>query len=139
MSNGGMAGPDCGVLTFSTPTSPWSPNGCSARCTTLDCASVAFLTDGLLDDLPRPAQLGATRVGGKTGTHPPIPRASPRPCTITAITALRDRVLAPMLSGARKPSRVTNHQNWTPVEHHYENLRVEIETLLRDLGIATAA
>ena len=33
-------------------------------CTTLDCASVGSLPDGFLDELPRPATLGATRVGG---------------------------------------------------------------------------
>jgi len=33
-------------------------------CTTLDAASVGFLSDGILDELPRPTQLGRTRVGG---------------------------------------------------------------------------
>jgi len=33
-------------------------------CTGLDCVDVAFLPDGLLDELPTPCQLGATRVGG---------------------------------------------------------------------------
>ena len=39
----------------------------------LDCVDVAFLPDGLLDQLPLPTQLGATRVGGvdvnKTRIH----------------------------------------------------------------------
>jgi hypothetical protein len=30
----------------------------------LDCADIGFLPDGVLDELPRPAQLGATRTGG---------------------------------------------------------------------------
>jgi hypothetical protein len=33
-------------------------------CTTLDCVDVGFVADGLLDELPRPSQLGAVRVGG---------------------------------------------------------------------------
>jgi hypothetical protein len=33
-------------------------------CTGLDCVDVAFLPDGLLDELPAPSQLGASRVGG---------------------------------------------------------------------------
>jgi len=33
-------------------------------CTGLDCVDVAFIPDGLLDELPVPCQLGATRVGG---------------------------------------------------------------------------
>ncbi len=33
-------------------------------CTALDCVDVGFLPDGILDELPAPSQLGATRVGG---------------------------------------------------------------------------
>lgn len=33
-------------------------------CTSLDCVDVAFVPDGLLDELPTPSQLGASRVGG---------------------------------------------------------------------------
>jgi len=33
-------------------------------CTGLDCVDVAFVPDGLLDELPAPSQLGASRVGG---------------------------------------------------------------------------
>ena len=32
--------------------------------TTLDCADVSFLPDGMLDDLPLPSRIGATRTGG---------------------------------------------------------------------------
>jgi hypothetical protein len=32
--------------------------------TTLDCADIAFIADGFLDDLPLPSRLGATRTGG---------------------------------------------------------------------------
>ena len=32
--------------------------------TTLDCADIGFLPDGMLDELPLPAQVGATRIGG---------------------------------------------------------------------------
>jgi len=33
-------------------------------CTILDCVDVAFIADGILDDLARPSMIGATRVGG---------------------------------------------------------------------------
>jgi hypothetical protein len=33
-------------------------------CTTLDCVDVTFVPDGLLDELPQPSMIGATRVGG---------------------------------------------------------------------------
>ena len=32
--------------------------------TTLDCADISFLADGILDQLPQPARIGATRTGG---------------------------------------------------------------------------
>jgi hypothetical protein len=32
--------------------------------TTLDCADISFLPDGVLDELPQPARIGATRTGG---------------------------------------------------------------------------
>ena len=32
--------------------------------TTLDCADISFLPDGILDQLPQPARLGTTRTGG---------------------------------------------------------------------------
>ena len=33
-------------------------------CTALDCVDVGFLPDGVMDQLPLPSQMGATRVGG---------------------------------------------------------------------------
>ena len=33
-------------------------------CTALDCVHTAFIADGMLDELPRPSQLGKIRVGG---------------------------------------------------------------------------
>ena len=40
--------------------------------TTLDCADVTFIGDGLLDQLPLPTQIGATRVGGVNLNKPRI-------------------------------------------------------------------
>ena len=50
--------------------------------TTLDCVDTTFIADGLLDRLPAPAQLGATRVGGVDLNKPRIrgrARRGPRP------------------------------------------------------------
>jgi hypothetical protein len=33
-------------------------------CTALDCVDIGFLPDGVMDQLPLPSQMGATRVGG---------------------------------------------------------------------------
>jgi hypothetical protein len=169
----------------------------------LDCTSVGFVPDGLLDELPRPSYLGAVRVGGISLDSPRLRAAlaaaaalAPAPKgftvaefaaklhamtgqtaadysirqaaydlrklrahrlvdkpgrsrryhvpadaarTITAITTLRDRVLAPLLAGVRSPNPVTPCDSWTTVEHDYETLRLHMEELLADLGIATAA
>jgi hypothetical protein len=40
--------------------------------TTLDCVDVTFIGDGLLDQLPLPTQIGATRVGGVDVNKPRI-------------------------------------------------------------------
>lgn len=50
--------------------------------TTLDCVDTSFLPDGILDDLPAPSQLGATRVGGIDLNKPRIRQ------TLTAVLAL---------------------------------------------------
>src|SRR4051812_44527436 len=43
--------------------------------TTLDCVDVTFIGDGLLDRLPAPSRIGATRVGG-LALNQPRPRAA---------------------------------------------------------------
>jgi hypothetical protein len=56
--------------------------------------------------------------------------------TITAITTLRDKVLEPLLAGVRSQQPPPHRNSWTAVEHDYETLRLGMETLLDDLGIA---
>jgi hypothetical protein len=48
----------------------------------LDCVDVAFLPDGILDQLPAPSQIGATRVGGIDLNRPRMRN------TLTAVLAL---------------------------------------------------
>jgi hypothetical protein len=171
--------------------------------TTLDCADIAFIADGILDDLPLPSRLGATRTGGidlnkpriraalsaalalaaaphgftiaehaakvraltpnggytarqaaydlrklrgKGLTAKPgrtrryhIPPEAAR--TITALLALRDQVIAPILAGIRSPRMGRKPAHWTRIDRDYETLRTGMQTLFHDLGItpATAA
>jgi hypothetical protein len=49
---------------------------CQRFCAALDCVDIGFLPDGTLDQLPLPAQLGASRVGGIDVNKPRI-RAAP--------------------------------------------------------------
>jgi hypothetical protein len=172
-------------------------------CTTLDATNVGFLSDGILDQLPRPAQLGRTRIGGVDLDSPRIRSvldavtalaAAPKGFTvadlaakvhaltgqtdadystrqaaydlrklrakdllvkpgrsrryhvppdavrtITAVTAFRDRVLAALLGGLRSKRPVAPSSTWSDVEHDYENLRLDMQSLFQHLGIATPA
>ncbi len=168
--------------------------------TTLDCVDVTFIGDGLLDQLPAPAQVGATRVGGVDLDKPRIraalsaalaPSVAPggftvaeftakvhgmtghtdytirqaaydlrklrgkdlitKPgrtrryhlapqtaATIAALLTLREQVLAPILAGVRSPRMGRKPATWTRVDRDYEKIRIDMQTLLHDLGITTA-
>jgi DNA-binding transcriptional ArsR family regulator len=170
-------------------------------CDTLDATTVGFLSEGILEQLPRSAQLGRTRVGGISLDSPrsrqvlaAVAALSPSPNgftvgnlaakvhattgqtetdysvrqaaydlrklrahnlvvkpgrsrryhvptqairTIVAITTLRDQVLEPLLGGLNNQPTSPNPGTWTAVEHDYETLRLEMQTLFDDLGIVT--
>ena len=52
--------------------------------TMLDCADISFLPDGILDQLPLPSQLGATRTGGIDLNKPRIRAALSAALALTA-------------------------------------------------------
>jgi len=52
--------------------------------TALDCADISFIADGTLDELPLPAQLGTTRVGGIDLNKPRIRAALSAALALTA-------------------------------------------------------
>ncbi|MDH4075393.1 MAG: hypothetical protein OEW29_05600 [Acidimicrobiia bacterium] len=172
-------------------------------CTALDCVDVAFVPDGILDQLPEPSQLGASRVGGidlnktrirhalgavlalavspdgftvtdysdkvraltgqtdqdytlRQGAYDlrklrakglvdkpgrtrryHVPHDAAR--TIAGILALRDHVIAPILAGIRSPQRGRRPATWTAIDRDYEQLRIDMQTLLADLAINTPA
>jgi hypothetical protein len=169
----------------------------------LDCVEIGFLPDGILDQLPAPSTLGATRTGGidinipriraalaaalalavapqgftvaeftaqvRTITGQPpdsysvrqgaydlrklrgkqlvlkpgrtrryhVPEASTR--TITALLTLREKVITTLLAGIRTPRRGRLPKTWTNIDRDYETIRLNMQTLLNDLGIATKA
>jgi hypothetical protein len=169
--------------------------------TTLDCVDVTFIGDGLLDQLPLPAQIGTTRVGGVDVNKPRIRAAlsaalalSTAPSgftvtefttkvhtmtgqtdsdyttrqgaydlrklrgkdlitkpgrtrryqipthaasTIAALLTLRDQVISPIMAGVRSPRLGRKPTTWTRVDRDYETLRINMQTLFRDLGITT--
>jgi hypothetical protein len=58
---------------------------------------------------------------------------------ITAILAIRDHVIAPLIAGVRTPRRGRPPKHWTNIDRDYETLRLGMQTLLGHLGIATIA
>jgi hypothetical protein len=59
--------------------------------------------------------------------------------TITAITVVRDLVIGPILAGVRSPRQGRKPATWTRIDRDYEALRINMEALFDDLGIAAAA
>ena len=66
-----------------------------------------------------------------------VPPAGAR--TISALLVLRDDVMIPILAGVRSPRPGPKPSIWTPADRHYEKIRVDMEALFKDLGIAAAA
>jgi hypothetical protein len=57
--------------------------------------------------------------------------------TITALLALRDQVISPILAGIRSPRMGRKPTHWTRIDRDYETLRINMQTLFHDLGITT--
>lgn len=168
--------------------------------TTLDCVDQTFIADDLLDRLPTPTQLGATRVGGVDLNRPRIRAAmsavlalsvasggftvaefttkvhtmtgdtdytirqgaydlrklrgedlitkpgrthryhiTPHAAgTMAALLTLREHVIGPILAGVRSPRMGRKPITWTSVDRDYEKIRIDMQTLFRDLGIRAA-
>ena len=76
----------------------------------------------------------AVKPGNSRRYHIPLDAAR----AITALLALRDQVIAPILAGVRSPRMGRKPAHWTPIDRHYEHLRVGMQALFSDLGIATS-
>ncbi len=55
--------------------------------------------------------------------------------TLSALTVLRDHVLAPVIAGCRVPRRGRPPATWTSIDTHYETLRRDMVALFDDIGI----
>jgi len=60
---------------------------------------------------------------------------APAARTIAALLALRDHVIAPILSGVRSPRIGRKPAHWTRIDRDYETLRIGMQALFHDLGI----
>ncbi len=72
-------------------------------------------------------KLGSSR---RYQVSPPSMRA------VTALLLLREHVIAPLLAGARTPPRASTPATWTIVDQHYQQLRLDMQPLFQELGIA---
>jgi DNA-binding transcriptional ArsR family regulator len=57
---------------------------------------------------------------------------------IAALFILRQQVIAPILAGVRSPRLGRKPATWTSADRHYEQLRIGIQPLFHELGIAAA-
>jgi len=55
---------------------------------------------------------------------------------MTALLTLRDKVIAPLVSGIRTPRRGRPPKHWTQIDRDYETIRLAMQTLFNDLGIS---
>jgi hypothetical protein len=58
---------------------------------------------------------------------------------ITALLTIRDKVIAPLAAGIRTPRRGRPPNTWTTIDRDYGTLRLNMQTLINHLGIATKA
>jgi hypothetical protein len=56
--------------------------------------------------------------------------------TITALLVLREQVIGPILAGVCVPRLGRKPNNWTRIDRHYETLRLDMQALFNDCGIA---
>ena len=98
-------------------------------CTTLDCVDVTFIGDDLLDRLPTPAQIGATRVGGVDLNKPRIRAA------LSAVLAL-----SPASDGftvaefTAKVHTMTGHTGYTVRQAAYDLRKLRGKDLIAKPG-----
>jgi hypothetical protein len=98
-------------------------------CTTLDCVDVAFLPDGILDQLPQPTLIGRTRVGGidldKARTRSVL-------AAIVALAAAPDGFSVADL--ATKVHAITGHGTYSTRQAAYDIRKLRGHNLVTKIG-----
>jgi hypothetical protein len=54
---------------------------------------------------------------------------------LTALLVLREKVIKPLLAAASDPQPRPRSDNLTPIDQHYQNLRLEMQDLFQELGL----
>lgn len=98
-------------------------------CTTLDCVDVAFVPDGVLEQLPQPTTIGATRVGGidldKARTRNVL-------AAIVALSAAPDGFSVADL--ARKAHAITGEDTYSTRQAAYDIRKLRGHNLVTKIG-----
>jgi hypothetical protein len=110
--------------------------------TVTDLTTKVHAITGQTDYTTRQAAYDLRKLRGKdllakTGRSHRYHVLPPAARTITALLALRDQVISPILAGIRSPRMGRKPTHWTRVDRDYETLRVNMQTLFHDLGITT--
>src|SRR5207253_9812425 len=87
----------------------------------------------------RPAQAPRQGPCCQARQDPALPHPAPAARTIAALLTLRDQVIGPILAGVRSPRMGRKPAVWTRVDRDYQTLRIDMQTLLHDLGITPVA
>ena len=84
-------------------------------------------------DIKKLRAKGMVRRIGKSRRYEVIPEGLR---SLTALLVLREKIIRPLLAASRQPELQTRPANPLPADHHYENLRVGMRDLFKELGIA---
>jgi hypothetical protein len=84
-------------------------------------------------DIKKLRAKGMVRKIGKTRRYQPVPEWLR---SLTALLVMHEKIIRPLLTASRQPEPTLRPANPTPIDHHYEALRVSMRNLFTDLGIA---
>jgi hypothetical protein len=70
---------------------------------------------------------------GNSRRYEPIPEGLR---ALTALLVLREKIIKPLLAASGQPQPSSRPANPTPIDHHYESLRLSMRDLFRELGMA---
>jgi hypothetical protein len=84
-------------------------------------------------DLKKLRAKGMVSKIGKSRRYQPAPEGLR---SLTALLVLREKIIRPLLAASGKPQPDFELVNPTPLDHHYENLRVGMRGLFNELGLA---
>ncbi|MGO9254737.1 MAG: hypothetical protein ACLQU1_00315, partial [Bryobacteraceae bacterium] len=83
-------------------------------------------------DLKKLRGKGMVRKIGTSRRHEPEPDGLR---AMTALVILREKVIRPLLAASQQPEPRTKLNHPTPIDHHYEHLRVGMRDLFTALGV----